>query len=54
MELPSHRETDDTTSDQEPATRMEWGTLLGFAVVAILVVVMVMLHLTGVVGPRAH
>ncbi len=54
MELPSHPDTDDSAPDQTPATTISWRTMLGIAVVAIVVAVIVILHLTGVVGPTAH
>lgn len=54
MELPSHPETDDTDPDQKHATTVSWGTVLVVAVVAILLAVIVILHLTGVVGPGAQ
>jgi hypothetical protein len=56
MELPSHPshpEADDTAHDQAPATGVSWGTMLVIAVVAVLFAAMVILHLTGVVGPAA-
>lgn len=54
MELPSHPETDDTGPDQKPATTVSWVSKLVIAVVAILLAVIVILHLTGVVGPAAQ
>jgi len=54
MELPSHHGTDDSVPDQRSATPVNWGTVLGITVAATLVAVMVILHLTGVVGPGAH
>ena len=50
MELPSHPERDD---DQESATAINWVTVLVVTVVFALVAVLVILHLTGVVGPGA-
>jgi hypothetical protein len=40
--------------DKEPATTGGWASKLVIAIVAALVVVIVILHLTGVVGPGAH
>jgi hypothetical protein len=48
MELPTHPERDD---DQESATAVNWTTVLIVTVVFALVAVLVILHLTGVVGP---
>jgi hypothetical protein len=50
MELPTHPEQDD---DQESATSIGWGTVLVVSVVFALVAVLVILHLTGIVGPAA-
>jgi hypothetical protein len=48
MELPAHPERDD---DQESATTTNWGTVLAIAVVFALAATLVILHLTGIVGP---
>jgi hypothetical protein len=48
MELPTHPERDD---DQESATAVNWTTVLIVTVVFALVAALVILHLTGVVGP---
>jgi hypothetical protein len=50
MELPTHPERDD---DQEPATGIGWVTVLLVSVVVPLLAVLVILHLTGIVGPAA-
>lgn len=51
MDLPSHPEAD----DQEPAKpSSDWGVRLVFAAVAAVIVLIVILHLTGVVGPAAN
>lgn len=50
MELPSHPERDD---DQESATSINWATVLIVSIVFALVATVVVLHLTGVVGPAA-
>jgi hypothetical protein len=49
---PSHG--DNTAREQEPARAGSLGSKVVIAIVAALVVVMVILHLTGVVGPGAH
>lgn len=54
MELPSHRESEDTCADQEPAATAGWGGRLVVAVAVALFAVVVILHLTGVVGPGAQ
>lgn len=52
MDLPSHPEADD--SADAPAGSTSWpGRIIVGAIVALLIVV-VLLHLTGLVGPGAH
>lgn len=53
MELPPHPETDDA-GDPGRTTAVSWGAVLGVVVVAVLLAGLVILHLAGVVGPRAH
>jgi len=48
MELPPHPERDD---DQESATTVNWTTVGVVTVAFALVALLVILHLTGVVGP---
>jgi hypothetical protein len=48
MELPTHPERED---DQEPATDINWATVLAVTIVSALVATLVILHLTGIVGP---
>jgi hypothetical protein len=48
MELPTHPQRDD---DQESATATNWAAVLAITVVVALVAVLVILHLTGIVGP---
>jgi hypothetical protein len=49
------RPTDDHTArDQEPARTSRWASKVVIAIFAALVVLMVILHLTGVVGPGTH
>lgn len=50
MELPSHPEAD----QGKPRSPSRSGTFVVVVVVAALIAVMVILHLTGIVGPRAH
>jgi hypothetical protein len=49
MELPTHPERD----DQESATAINWTTVAVIAIVFALVAALVILHLTGIVGPAA-
>jgi hypothetical protein len=48
MELPPHPERED---DQESATSINWATVLIVSIVFALVATVVILHLTGIVGP---
>ena len=50
MDLPPHPEHHD---DQESATGTHWATVLLVGVVFALVATLVILHLTGIVGPAA-
>ena len=50
MELPTHPEHED---DQESATHINWATVLTVTIVFALVATLVILHLTGIVGPAA-
>ena len=54
MELPAHPESEGTASGRQPGTGVSWGTVAVFVVIAALLVVIVVLHLTGAVGPGAH
>lgn len=53
-QLPSHPESEDTTPYDLPTTPSAWSTRIVIAVAVILVAIIVVLHLTGVVGPGAH
>ena len=53
MELPSHPESEDTTPYRQPP-RTSRATIAVFVVGGVLFVVLVILHLTGVVGPGAQ
>jgi hypothetical protein len=48
MEVPAHPEHDD---EQESATTTSWATVLVVTIVFALVATLVILHLTGIVGP---
>ena len=50
MELPSYPEAD----HEEPAPSGRAATIAVVVVVGALIAVMVILHLTGIVGPSAH
>lgn len=49
MELPSHPETDDAEELKAPETK-NWGTVAVFVVIGLVLAVVVIVHLTGVVG----
>jgi hypothetical protein len=51
MELPPHPDTTGSAGNQQRPTTTSWSTIVIVAVVAIVLVGMVVLHLTGVVGP---
>jgi hypothetical protein len=53
MDLPSHPEANDSP-DQEPTTAGSRALTLVVAAVVALAAVLVVLHLTGVVGPAAR
>lgn len=48
MELPAHPQRDD---DQESATTTNWVAVVAVTIVFALVATLVILHLTGIVGP---
>ena len=50
MELPTHPSQDD---DHAPATGPNWAMVLVLAIVVAAVATLVVLHLTGIVGPAA-
>ena len=52
MELPSHPESD--RPDASRPVEKNWAGIVVVGVVGALVVVVIVLHLTGVVGPAAH
>ena len=51
MELPAHPEPNDDDPDQAPARRPTLGTRIAIAILVALVAVVILLHLTGVMGP---
>jgi hypothetical protein len=55
---PSYPDTDDDTGvgpDRGSATSMpRWMPVLGIVIAIVLVLLLVVLHLTGVLGPGAH
>ena len=53
MEPPSHPETDHSGPGQRRA-KVSGATLLLLAVIGALVILIVILHLTGIIGPAAH
>jgi uncharacterized RDD family membrane protein YckC len=53
MELPAHPESEDTASREERSTGTSWATVAVFVIISVLFAVIVILHLTGVVGPGA-
>jgi hypothetical protein len=48
MELPTHPEQDD---DQQAPTSINWASVVAVTVVFALVATLLILHLTGIVGP---
>jgi hypothetical protein len=54
MDLPTHPESDDSDPDQAPpGGTTSWATRLAIAVLITAVAVIILLHLTGVVGPAS-
>lgn len=54
MELPSHPDDDDTVGDQGRPTDRNWASVVIVVVGGVLVALLVILHLTGVVGPGVN
>lgn len=54
MELPTHPESDDTTPYRSRPTTGSRATIVVFGVIGVMIALMVLLHLTGVVGPGAR
>ena len=54
MELPTHPEADEPSPRRQPSTNTRWATIVIVGVISVLVILILVLHLTGVVGPAAH
>ena len=54
MEPPPHPESQDDAPYEPPASPSTWATRVVIAVFVLLFALIVVLHLTGVVGPGAH
>jgi hypothetical protein len=55
MDLPTHPESDDSDPDRAPSgATTSWATRVAIAVLIAAVAVIVLLHLTGVVGPASN
>jgi hypothetical protein len=52
--LPSHPETNDDDNGAGRGRDVNWPMVAVLALIGVLVVVIVILHLTGVVGPAGH
>jgi hypothetical protein len=53
MDLPSHPDTDDSAGAATPAARANWPARVLVGLIIALVALVIVLHLTGVVGPGA-
>ncbi len=54
-DLPPYPDTGDEASDRQSASSApRWMAMLGIAIAAVLVLLLVILHLTGTLGPGAH
>ena len=53
MDLPSHPEADDAADVPAERTTVSWGARILVGAVIAVVAVIILLHLTGVVGPGA-
>ena len=58
-ELPSHPGTDDDTGagprrDAPPSSRPRWISVAGIVIAIVLVLLFIVLHLTGTLGPGGH
>jgi hypothetical protein len=54
MDLPAHPESDEAGSRPPTARAVDWTGVIVIAVIGTLLAVLVILHLTGAVGPGAH
>ena len=53
MDLPSHPDADETGTPA-PATNPSWRARVLVGLIGLVVAVVIVLHLTGVVGPAGH
>jgi hypothetical protein len=54
MRLPAHPEADETPPADSQRTPVNWAMVLVLGLIGTLVVVILILHLTGAVGPGGH
>lgn len=54
MDPPTHPDTNDPGDRSGPAAAMGWGARIAIGVVVAMVVLVILLHLTGIIGPAAH
>ncbi len=54
MELPSHPDAEDRSTPVRPQNKTSGGAILVLGILGAVVVLIIVLHLTGVVGPAAH
>ena len=54
MDLPAHPESDEAGVRPPTDRAVDWTGVIVIAVIGALLTVIVILHLTGVVGPGAH
>lgn len=54
MDLPSHPERSDTTPDPQPSSSRNWAGVAVVVVLGAFLLLIVLLHLTGVVGPATR
>ena len=52
--MPSHPETSDSANRESSSRDVNWAMVVVLALIGTLFVVIVILHLTGVVGPAGH
>lgn len=54
MDLPTHPDQHDETQADHPTSKTNWAVVAVFAIGGALLALVILLHLTGVVGPGAH